>query len=160
MDRAIADWERVIVNFNYAGGGNTYNLTVNAAAISGRGSTGSITRNDAVEKKPTSAIVTIDDNAQGGGWYFDANVGTSTVPDDSEFTTLLTPFTAQNAVTDNDFYRTVLHEIGHAMGILNSAGFLKIGDFLTNGGADPNNGAETLRLLNFNGGAVGLHSDD
>ncbi|MBC8108517.1 MAG: hypothetical protein H7Z14_18170 [Anaerolineae bacterium] len=154
VDRAIADWERIIVDFNYSGGGNTYNLTLSAGAISGRGVTGSITRNDAVQKKPNSAAITIDDNAQGGGWYFDPVIGTSTVPDDSEFTTLLNPFTAENAVTDNDFYRTVVHEIGHAMGILDSSGFLKIGDFLTNGGADPNNGAETLRLLNFNGGAV------
>jgi acrosin len=154
VDRAIADWERIIVDFNYSGGGNTYNLTLSAGPISGRGVTGSITRNNAVEKKPTSAVITIDDDAQGGGWYFDPVIGTSTVPDDGEFTTLLSPFAAQNAVTDNDFYRTVVHEIGHAMGILDSSGFLKIGDFLSNGPADPNNASETLRLLNFNGGAV------
>ena len=32
-DRAILDWEEVIANFNYAGGGNNYNLTVVTAEL-------------------------------------------------------------------------------------------------------------------------------
>jgi hypothetical protein len=154
VQRAIDDWERVIVNFNYSGGGNSYNLAVNAAPISGRGVTNVLSRNDAIQKKPTSAEITLDDNAQGGGWYFDTAVGSSTVPDDGEFTTLLSPFTARSPTTDNDFYRTIVHEIGHAMGLGDSSGYLKIGDFLTNGAADPNDGSETLRLLDYNGGGT------
>ena len=154
VDRAIDDWERVIVNFNYAGGGNTYNVDISAGAISGRGVTQNITRNDAIQKKPTSADITMDDNGGGGGWYFDPVIGTSTVPDDGEFNTNLSPFEGDAGGVGNDFYRTIVHELGHAMGILNSTGFFRIGDFLTNGGADPNNGAETLRLLDFNGDNV------
>lgn len=154
VDRAIDDWERVIVDFNYAGGGNTYNVEISAAPISGRGVTSGITRDNAVDKKPTSADITMDDNGGGGGWYFDPVIGTSAVPDDGEFNTNLSPFEGDAGNVGNDFYRTILHELGHAMGILNSTGFLKIGDFLTNGGADPNNGAETLRLLDFNGDNV------
>jgi hypothetical protein len=81
VDRAIDDWERIITNFNYSGGGNTYSLTLNAAAIGGRGQTSGIAN---LGGKPISATVTMDDNAQGGGWYFDPTPGTSLIPDDGE----------------------------------------------------------------------------
>src|SRR5262245_29676611 len=77
VQRAIDDWERVIVNFNRTGGGtNTYNVQVRAEDLGPniRGSTGSITYDAA--GKPTSAIVRLDNDAGGsGGWYFDPLVG-------------------------------------------------------------------------------------
>ena len=91
-DRAIHDWERVINNFNYSNGGNTYSLTLSAAAISGRGVTSNIQN---LNGKPISATIQIDDNAQGGGWYLDPVIGNSLVPDDGEYTTsFLTEFCA------------------------------------------------------------------
>jgi hypothetical protein len=76
--------------------------------------------------KPFSAAITLDDNGGGGGWYFDR-----TPNDDVEFTAVAnsgsngtgTSFQASfvDATTNNtnykDFYRTITHEIGHALGI-------------------------------------------
>jgi hypothetical protein len=115
VDRAINDWEEVIVAFNYPGGGNTYTLEISAADLGGggRGVTFNINYNAAGQ--PFDAEITMDDNGGGAGWYFDPNIA-----DDAEFTTLLNSFTANgpNALGGNDFYRTILHEIGHAVGIL------------------------------------------
>ena len=151
-DRAIDDWERAIVNFNYQGGGNTYNLTLNAAAIGGRGQTANIAH---LAGKPISATVTMDDNAQGGGWYFDPVIGTSLVPDDGEYqTSFLNEFVANlSAPAGNDYYRTVAHEIGHAMGLTFTSGLL-INNFTTDSNIDdPNStGTATLRRVNFGGG--------
>src|SRR5687768_8473624 len=61
VQRAIDDWERVIVNFNRSGGGtNTYNLVVDAANLSG---SIAVTRNVTYDAqgKPTSGRVTMDD---------------------------------------------------------------------------------------------------
>jgi len=155
VDRAIADWERVIVNFNYAGGGNTYNVNISAAPISGRGAASIQTQNAG---KPTSANITLDDNGGGEGWYFDPVIGTSTVPDDGEFTNVLTPFHATftgagAASDDDDFYRTIAHELGHAMGISGGSSLL-LDDNFTDIGADPNNAGNRLFAWNINGGAV------
>src|SRR5262245_2849780 len=105
VDRAIDDWERVIQNFNYAGGGNTYNINISAGAIAGRGVTSGIAVD--AQGKPTSANITMDDNGGGPGWFLDA-----TPNDDAEYTTLLNPngrFAATGAGAGNDFYRTIVH---------------------------------------------------
>ena len=34
VDQAIADWNKIILNFNHAGGGNTYNITFTVADLS------------------------------------------------------------------------------------------------------------------------------
>ena len=159
VDRAIDDWEQVISNFNFTGGGNTFNLTVTGASMASgsRGVCNNTTRNNSTQKKPISADITLDNDGGGSGWYFDPSMGSTLLPDDVEFDSLLTPFTANatGGQTGNDFYRTIVHEVGHAMGVTNdTTGYLRIGDFLSNGVADPNNTAETLRLLNFNGGAT------
>ncbi len=133
--RAISDWEAVIVDFNYDDTGSnqndTYQLTVNAADIGGRGSAGSFSRDDSTDRKPDAATVTMDN--LGTTWYFDPLVDAGGIPDDSEFTSLENLFTAEAvggaADAGNDFYRTIVHEIGHAMGILDSTGFLKVSDF-------------------------------
>ncbi len=151
------DWQRVIDNFNYDGGGNTFSVTVTAAdqGGGGRGVTNNILRNNATQKKPIAADIQMDDDGGGSGWYFDPVPWLSALsPDDGEFTTLLTPFTADNGTMGNDFYRTIVHELGHAMGIRDDAnGYLRIGELLQDTGfADPNGG--TLKAINIGGGPI------
>jgi hypothetical protein len=157
VDRAIDDWERVIVNFNYAGGGNTYNLQVFAGAIGGRGVTQNVTNN---QGKPNSARITMDDNGGGGGWYFDPVLGTSAIPDDSEYTGWINPFAADALVGANDFYRTIVHELGHAMGISTNS-TLRISNFLADSGVDDPNetDASTIRWIDFGFGEVGTMTE-
>ncbi|MCO6455897.1 MAG: hypothetical protein J5I93_11420 [Pirellulaceae bacterium] len=156
VDRAIDDWERVIQNFNYqafGGGGepiadNTYTLDINAADLGGgsRGVTNNV--NSDAQGKPYDADITMDDDGGGAGWFLDP-----TPWDDQEFTTLLSSFTANgpNALGGNDFYRTIVHEIGHAMGIASSTA-LAIHNFLTAYGTDAVDGASTLSL--FQGASI------
>jgi hypothetical protein len=156
VQRAIDDWERVITNFNGTGGRNTYDLTIDAQALGpgGRGSTGSIVYD--ASNKPQSATIQLDDNGGGEGWYFDPVIGTATVPDDGEFVNLVTPFMATftgagGASDDDDFYRTIVHEIGHAMGLASNATRLTSID--TDIGDDPNSAdpAERLFTIDVNG---------
>ena len=132
VDAAIAAWEGVIANFNYSDGSNTYSLNISASSslkldFNELGHTTNI--NVDHSGKPTSASIvltanypeTIMDESTGvsttvGGWYFDASPY-----DNGEFTNLKTRFEAETDFYpvhgENDFYSTVLHEIGHAMGI-------------------------------------------
>jgi len=155
VDRAINDWERVIVDFNFSGGGNTYSVDITAGPISGRGAASIQT---SLVGKPTSANISMDDNGGGEGWYFDPVIGTAMVPDDSEFTNLQTPFNSTftgvgAAADDDDFYRTIAHELGHAMGI-SGGNSLLLDDNFTDIGADPIDGVSRLLAWNINGGAV------
>jgi hypothetical protein len=122
--RAITDWERAVIDFNYDGDGNpltnnVYNLTVNAGFLGSgvRGSTAFATVN--ANGLPTATTITMDDNGAGTGWFFD-----TTSLDDIEFTSIANPFQASfidsttfGQTHQNDFYRTIVHEIGHALGI-------------------------------------------
>lgn len=85
---------------------------------------------------PIQATVYLDDNAAGTGWFFDA-----TPNDDAEFTAIansgitaseaafqasFVDYSRHNPTTGvtslyNDFYRTVVHEIGHALGITSNS---------------------------------------
>lgn len=146
VDRAINDWEEVIIDFNYAGGGNSYSLNISASDLGpgSRGSTGGIGID--AQGKPTSATITLDDDGGGAGWFFDG-----TPMDDAEFTTLLTTYTATGAITGRDFFSTTVHEVGHAMGIATPAG-LAINNFMTPAGTDQVGGAAPLFL--FTGASV------
>ena len=148
VQRAIDDWERVIVNFNRGGGGtNTYNLVVDAANLSGSiAVTRSVTYD--AQGKPTSARVTMDDT--GGQFYFDPLIGPAHLPDDGEFTFVESPFQASAIPVTLDFYKVVAHEIGHAMGLASSANrLLSLG---TDIGDDPNDdGPGRLFTIDVNG---------
>ncbi|MBA3480197.1 MAG: hypothetical protein H0T51_00145, partial [Pirellulales bacterium] len=125
VTRAISDWEEVILNFNHSGGGNVYSLTINTGMLTGARAQGQWSTIDA-DKVPTSGAITLDDDAGGAGWYFD-----SVIADDAEFDTTLGPFSAEGSITGNDLYRTIAHEIGHAIGVDNDPA-LRLAQFLTN----------------------------
>jgi hypothetical protein len=153
VNRAIANWETVIQDFNYDGDNNpatvnslnnTFQLDVFAGApgqISGRGSTSNITYSNG---KPNDADITLDDNGGGFGWYYDP-----TPLDDAEFTAIAnsgatgTGAAFHASFVDiagglSDFYRTIVHEIGHAMGLASSSPvFATTNPLMTFIGPDP-----------------------
>ena len=156
VDRALADWGRILVNFNRASGNNEFRVSFNASNLGGvtRGSTGSILTD--TNRIPTQASVTMDNDGGGAGWYFDPTPGTAALPDDGEFHDHVNPFMSRRP-GGSDFYRTVAHEICHAVGILLTTGTTgpRIGMFLTNTQLpDPLDASARLWAFNVGGGAV------
>lgn len=177
VDRAIDDWEAVIEDFNYQGpfGGagqpvapNTFQLTVTADSMGPgeRGATGFFDgvsgagTNPALDDiddqgRPFASQISLDDDGGNNGWFFDP-----TPQDDAEFTNLNAAFEAffngvGGASDDNDFYRTIVHEIGHALGLANGGNVsdqLAIRNFETSRGTDQVNGSSQLYL--FQGATV------
>jgi hypothetical protein len=153
VQRAIDDWERVIANFNRSNGNNTYNVVIEAADLGGsaRGRTNTFTFD--ASGKPMSSRITLDDTGGdgGGGWYFDPLVGPAHRPDDSEFKFVDNPFQARNILLGMDFYRTVTHELGHAMGMTLNAS--RLTSLAIDIGDDPqDSGTAHLFTLDVNGG--------
>ncbi|WP_422923833.1 calcium-binding protein [Singulisphaera sp. PoT] len=127
VDTAIDLWEQVIDNFNYANSGginepvadNTYEIEISAFDFSTldppqnlNGRTFDLQAD--IFGKPYAAKIEL--NSDISNWYFDANPDT-----DDEFDNLLTPFAGYfDGTSANDFLRTTLHELGHAMGIAGS----------------------------------------
>ncbi|MBA3480419.1 MAG: hypothetical protein H0T51_01260 [Pirellulales bacterium] len=124
---------------------------------------------------PTSANISLDDDGggfndslggAGDGWFFD-----QTPLDDAEFTSIANSAEGgaghafQSSFVDvatpnlnfNDFYRTIVHEIGHALGIYLSTNSLldRLYSMTTDIGDDPNSSNAADRLRTFNG-ASGL----
>ena len=151
VDRAIQDWEAVITSFNRSGGTENYTLNVFAAPIDGRG-VANVTA--LTNGKPSAATITMDDNGDGAGWYFDPFVGVDGIPDDGEFTTPVSPFTSGDVGGNADFYRTAAHEMGHAMGIYNGD---RVASFATDVGDDPNSGQASDRLLGIDTNGNGIN---
>src|SRR4051794_25192649 len=155
VQRAIDDWERVIPNFNGFGGRNTFSLDLSAGPL-GAGtfaSTSGITFDLAF--KPDSADITLDDNAAGDGWYFDATPGSATLPEDSDFTSFVSPFAADRPTSSGrDLYRSTIHELGHALGITGTSFLLTSRE--TDVGDDPlsGNAADRLMGVDVNGDNV------
>lgn len=168
VSRAISDWNAVIRDFNYDGDNdpatdNTYSLQVFAGGFpfSLRGLTDiSATTTTGL---PTAGSIVMDDDGGGtGGWFFD-----QTPLDDAEFTAVAnsledgTGDAFQASFIDvttggtkyHDFYRTIVHEIGHAVGIyLSSApGLDRLFNMTTDIGDDPNSNTLADRLRTFNG---------
>jgi hypothetical protein len=144
VDRAIDDWEAVIQNFNYSGGGNTFNLQVTPANITAIASSG-IT--NITNGKPTSATISL------------RNVATThwldpTPADDAEFVNNITNvFTAfASGISGTDLYATMIHEIGHAVGISQEFSTLSIASLITDTGVDDPNSTAAGNLLAFNVG--------
>jgi Ca2+-binding RTX toxin-like protein len=188
VNEAIADWQRVIVNFNYANVGtsgnapfaNTYFVEFGAldlAQVSGigpgvRGATFFGTddfggTDDGIDAagKPYRAIVLLDNDAGSAplnpaNWYFDP------VPqDNAEFSRLNGRFDAfipGPLPVLADLYRTVTHELGHAFGIALDQGTanLALDNNLVTLGADPlGPTGTTLRRFDGASGSVTLTTD-
>jgi hypothetical protein len=145
VDAVISAWESVIVNFNQADGGNAIHLNISARDLAPQnpnwlGVTSGIQADG--NKKPLSATIQMDDNAAGLGWWFDSTPG-----DNSEFTSLINRFAASStSFTGHDFYDTLVHEVGHAMGIASNTD-LAINGLLTDPmlpGEPPDNGIRSL----------------
>src|SRR5262245_9948380 len=68
--RAIDDWKKVIVDFNYPSGSNFYGLKIYAAQLGGglRGETAWPVFN--AIGQPTDTYINFDDNGGGDGWWF------------------------------------------------------------------------------------------
>lgn len=161
VDRAIGDWERVITDFNFAGGGNTFHVNITAE----NGFCGSALTTDVdVLGKPTQANIKMEDSGCGGeSWYFDPVIGNSDLPDDSDFSQFITPFSARRSGGDSriDYYTAVLHEIGHALGINSGHPDLKIHDYLSGPLIDdpvnpsmPGDVGNNLYSVNIGGGPI------
>ena len=147
IDRAILDWEEVIANFNYSGGGNNYNLTVVTADLTSIAK-GGPTSADA-QKRPTAGTVTLD--SIGTTHWIDPSVG-----DDAEFTIITNAFTGYApGLVGVDLYATMVHEIGHCLGITQNSAYA-LSNFLTDSGVDdPNsNSAGNLWAFNVGGGPI------
>jgi hypothetical protein len=150
FDRAIADWEEVIVNFNYSGGGNTFNLTVNTANLGGNIADGGITSIN--NGKPNGGNIRIDTATT---HWLDPTVG-----DDAEFHDNITnPFAAyaiSPGIAGVDLVTTALHEIGHVMGISTQFPALLINNFTTVTNVDDPNttDAGNLVAVNIGGGPI------
>jgi len=131
VNRAIDDWNSVLTSFNYAEDNDAnpsnnlndeFQLNVLAIDLVDPGVRGGVLFADTtfnVDSSPTAGTVRLDDNGGGAGWFFD-----TTPLDDIEFTSVADTFSASfvdvNAVAQarrDDLYRTVVHEIGHAIGI-------------------------------------------
>jgi hypothetical protein len=148
VDRAIDDWEAVIQNFNYSDGGNTFNLQVVPGSITAIANS-NIT--NITNGKPTSATITIQNMAT-THWL-------DTTPlDNVEFAgNVANAFTGFAAgISGTDLYATIIHEIGHSVGISQQFSTLSIAGFTTNTGIDDPNSATAGNLLAFNvgGGAI------
>src|SRR5688572_25224945 len=150
VDRALLDWSEVIENFNHAGGGNTFNMTIRAADLGGTARGVGGPRSHDGERVPTSGELTIDDNAGNGaaGWYFDAVLG-----DDGEFNQVRGWWSAGTSIPGTDFYYVVLHELGHCLGITSNPTYL-LRDFMMDTGADDANSGAPLMAVNVNGGPI------
>ncbi len=153
VNQASSMWDTVLSGVNFS-------LTVVAAVPSNPNALAStsITEVDNFSA-PIAATVSVNPNVN---WFVDP-----TPADHSEFATILTPFAATGAVGGTDLLTTMLHEVGHAVGIADDPGLAIEGYVSTNTGVlDPldNSPPFTTLLYGFQilGGIVfstasGLH---
>src|SRR5262249_16171872 len=148
--------------------GNTNTYTLNITTFnhpdSGPGAAladTDVTAKDAVGK-PIRADIRMDTNGATQGWYFDKvfDAGGNFRLDNPAVRTLSNPLSASRSGfnSPNDFYSTVLHEIGHAVGISSESG-MRINNFLATDPSKPTrkffNGPTTSAT--FTDDDAGLH---
>lgn len=178
VHRAISDWETYITDFNYDSDNNpatvdalnnTFSLTLSANSL-GSGVRGVATASPDLTGRHFVGTVQIDNDGAGDGWFFDP-----TPYDDAEFTSITNSLGPASSFSASfvdvyssgtaDFYRTVLHEIGHVLGLYMSN---TITSLSTPAGTDPLDG-EALRQFTgvgyttkFSGGHIyeGTHPNE
>jgi hypothetical protein len=119
IDAVITSWEREIVNFNYPGGGDTYDVTISTAvANTGQGAATSITES-ASNGSPEAATINVlsGTDGHGGGYFLDPNplASTAFIGSTTNAYAAYAP-SSSPAYGLGDLYELVLHEMGHAMG--------------------------------------------
>lgn len=129
---SIDYWGAVIDRFNYENVGqedwapvqNRFDLQVVVADLGGStlGQATASSRYVDPAGKPFQGLITMDDDARTAnpsdidGWYFDTSLG-----DDFEFVNPITPFASGGGPAGYDFLSTMVHEIGHSLGITDLA---------------------------------------
>jgi hypothetical protein len=113
VDQAITIWNGIVTNLH--NGSNVLRVTITGGSQSGLdlgpGTLGE-TEVNVGNYQPTSASIRIAANTA-IGWYVDP-----TPADDSEFTQpTASPYAADGGPNGSDLLSTVLHELGHALGI-------------------------------------------
>ena len=130
VDASIAEWQRVIGSFNYGGGPDTYNVTVQMAAApltTGSGVGAGASNIAFTNGKPSSADITINYRAiansgnTSSGWWLDPSP-----MDNSEFTGINANTSAwvglpTAALGGADLLTGMLHELGHSMGLFSNS---------------------------------------
>jgi hypothetical protein len=120
VDAAIQAWQNVIVNFNFAGGGNTFKLTVsvNPSEIGNGALAWSGLENDG-NGKPTAGKIQLDAgwDGHGAGYYLDANMFSPAFAGN-----ILAPYAREatpgsSAVYLGDLFTVMVHEMTHVLGI-------------------------------------------
>jgi hypothetical protein len=130
VDQAIDDWEAAIPSFNYDSPllNNTLQVAISAMPLgAGERGAASIDFYEGTSRKPTNATIWLDDDGAGAGWYIDPTPASS-----SEFTDTITRYEGAMPGTAADLYRTALHELGHAVGIIVDPSYtLRIMDYMS-----------------------------
>lgn len=129
VNRAIDDWNAVLdTNFDQDNNpltGPNLELTILAQDFGEPGLRGDALINSFTSSTaavnglvPSTGRIRLDDDAGGGGWFFD-----QTPLDDGEFSSIADTFqgsfvdaSSAGQAASNDLYRTILHEIGHTLG--------------------------------------------
>jgi Ca2+-binding RTX toxin-like protein len=157
VDQAISAWANVITNFNYQtppGQQNAvpdvFDVTINAQDINNMpglaGANGITTHAPSdydFQGKPQHATITLDDNGgdNGNGWFFDPT------SDNTSFPQPVSNYAAVGPNSGADFYTTIVHELGHALGFDPAAGSALSNVMEDTGIADPNNPSTDLFTL-------------
>lgn len=170
VNRAIDDWNAIVPDQDFDNDSNPltnkFQLRVFADDLGGiRGGTENIAITHGGSGQagwtvgvPRSADIFLDNDGDGYGWYFD-----QTPLDDSEFTAIAnsgasgTEPSFHGSFVDVegghvDFYRTILHEIGHALGLgmIPGTPFDENSQWMQNIGDDPLSSNPSHELFSFN----------
>ena len=159
VERAVSDWNRIIRDFDFDGDGNASTdntFTVNIGIFQfGFGTRGASFITEFEDGKGRAGDIFIDNNGGLGleepqNWYFDP-----TPLDDAEFIQGFSSlFSATTPGDQPDFYRTVVHEIGHTVGIIPSPK-LSFADFRTPAGTDQVDNISSLEVFHNPNGTYG-----
>ena len=139
IDRALLDWGAVISSFNYRNVGqsgwspvNAFRVNISVENLSTPTAPNTLADSRILnvdgDRKPFMSRIRIDDNAAGTNWYFDPSPG-----NDEEFGAPVAQYAAGGGPAGYDLYSTVLHELGHGLGISSGTGLpVAIADRITN----------------------------